>query len=75
MTETETSSPAEDVDVLRCSPDGEPRNVLYRTGDIYPMDPAPHHRSGISEPATDARPWGMRHLRVPGAVVTLVHPD
>jgi hypothetical protein len=54
-----------DVDVLTHSPDGEPRGLLFRVGDIYPMDPAPHHRSGIGESASAARPWGMRHLRLP----------
>jgi hypothetical protein len=52
-----------DFDVLTCSPDGEPRGQLFRVGDIYPMDPAAHHRSHISEPATGARPFGMRYLR------------
>lgn len=54
-------------DVLTHSPDGEPRALLFRVGDIYPMDPAPHHRSGIGEPASAARPWGMRHLRLPSS--------
>jgi hypothetical protein len=54
-----------DVDILTHSPDGEPRAQLFRTGDIFPMDPAAHHRSQIGQPATDARPFGMRFLRVP----------
>lgn len=52
-------------DILTCSPDGESRALMFRVGDIYPMDPAPHHRSQISQPATEARPFGMRFLRVP----------
>ena len=52
-------------DLLTHSPDGESRAKLYRTGDIYPMDPSVHQRSRIGEPATAARPWGMRFLRVP----------
>jgi hypothetical protein len=52
-------------DLLTHSPDGESRAKLYRIGDIYPMDPSVHQRSRIDEPATTARPWGMRFLRVP----------
>jgi hypothetical protein len=54
-----------DFDLLTHSPDGEPRALLFRVGDIYPMDPAVHHRSMIDDPATAARPFGMRFLRVP----------
>jgi hypothetical protein len=52
-------------DLLTHSPDGETRGKLYRAGDIYPMDPSAHQRSQVGEPATAARPWGMRYLRVP----------
>jgi hypothetical protein len=52
-------------DLLTHSPDGESRAKLYRVGDIYPMDPSPHQRWRNGEPATVARPWGMRYLRVP----------
>jgi hypothetical protein len=52
-------------DLLTHSPDGESRAKLYRVGDIYPMDPSAHQRAQIDEPATAARPWGMRYLRVP----------
>jgi hypothetical protein len=52
-------------DLLTHSPDGESRAKLYRVGDIFPMDPSAHQRSQIDEPATAARPWGMRYLRVP----------
>lgn len=52
-------------DLLAHSPDGESRALLFRVGDIYPMDPAVHHRSRIDEPATATRPFGMRFLRVP----------
>jgi hypothetical protein len=54
-----------DFDLLTHSPDGEPRAALFRVGDIYPMDPAVHHRSMIDQAATAARPFGMRFLRVP----------
>lgn len=53
------------LDLITHSPDGEPRGLMFRVGDIYPMDPAPHHRSQIGQAATQARPWGMRYLRVP----------
>lgn len=54
-----------EFDLLTHSPDGESRAKLYRIGDIFPMDPSAHQRSRIDEPATAARPWGMRYLRVP----------
>jgi len=50
-------------DPITHSPDGESRGLMYRVGDIFPMDPAPHHRSQIDQPATQARPWGLRYLR------------
>jgi hypothetical protein len=62
---SKTSGQLDDLDILTHSPDGESRALLFRVGDIYPMDPAPHHRSRIGEPATAARPFGMRFLRVP----------
>lgn len=52
-------------DLLTHSPDGESRGILFRVGDLFPMDPRPHQRTGIDQPATDARPWGLRYLRVP----------
>jgi hypothetical protein len=60
-----SSGQLSDFDILTHSPHGEPRALLFRVGDIFPMDPAPHHRSRIDEPATAARPFGMRFLRVP----------
>ena len=53
------------IDLLTCSPDGESRGILFRVGDYFPMDPTPHRRSAIDEPATEARPWGLRYLQVP----------
>lgn len=53
------------LDLLTQSPDGESRGILFRTGDIFPMDPRADQRTAIDETASDARPWGLRYLRVP----------
>jgi hypothetical protein len=52
-------------DLLTHSPDGESRGLLFRVGDIFPMDPRPHQRAAIDDPASDARPWGLRYLQLP----------
>src|SRR5690606_23805540 len=54
-----------DLDLITHSPDGESRGADFRAGDIIPMDPRPHQRLSITEPATEARPWGLRFLRAP----------
>jgi len=54
-----------EVDLLTQSPDGESRGILFRVGDLFPMDPRPHQRAAIDEHATEARPWGLRYLRLP----------
>lgn len=60
---------AGDVDLMLCSPDGESRGLLARTGDIFPLDPFGDLCSGGSgggqEGISSARPWGLRFLRVP----------
>ena len=45
------------------SPDGESRALLVRVGDLFPLDPTGHLRSGSYERASDLRPWGLRFLR------------
>lgn len=52
-------------DLTTHSPDGESHGLMFRAGDIFPMDPRPHQRLRIDEPASQARPWGLRFLRVP----------
>lgn len=55
------------VDLVLCSPDGESRGLLARTGDIFPLDPSQDLCSGGSggeEGLSPARPWGLRFLRV-----------
>jgi hypothetical protein len=53
------------LDVVTHSPDGESRGLMFRVGDIFPLDPRPHQRSRIEDPASEARPWGLRYLRAP----------
>lgn len=54
------------LDPLTHSPDGESRGLLARVGDLFPLDPREHLRSGgIHQSATAFRPWGMRFLTVP----------
>lgn len=54
------------LNLLTHSPDGESRGLLARAGDLFPLDPREHLRSGgINTPASAVRPWGMRYLRVP----------
>lgn len=61
--DTVSTTPTAHIDLLICSPDGESRGILFRVGDLFPMDPRPHQRLAINEPASDARPWGLRYLR------------
>lgn len=61
-----TSLGLDQLDLLVRSPDGEPRGLLARAGDLFPLDPREHLRSGgINERASDVRPWGLGMLRVP----------
>jgi putative ATP-grasp target RiPP len=59
----------EHVDPLTCSPDGEPRGLLARVGDIFPLDPAPAVNAASAAPPStiDVRPWGLRFVRVPSS--------
>lgn len=52
------------LDLVTHSPDGESRGVMFRVGDIFPMDPRPHQRLKIDDPASMARPWGLRYAQV-----------
>jgi hypothetical protein len=59
---------AGEVDLLLCSPDGESRGLLARTGDIFPLDPSRDlcsAGSGGWDGLPSTRPWGLRFLRVP----------
>ncbi len=64
MTVKTTLPPDDWLDIVTHSPDGESRGLMFRTGDIFPMDPRPHQVSKQDETATEARPWGLRHLVV-----------
>lgn len=52
-------------DLITHSPDGESRGLDFRVGDLFPMDPRPHQRLKIDEPASAARPWGLQFLYAP----------
>jgi hypothetical protein len=54
-----------ELELVTHSPDGESRGLLFRVGDIFPLDPFGHLRKAEGEPASEARPWGLRYLRVP----------
>jgi hypothetical protein len=63
MTET-TLNAAGDVDLLLCSPDGESRGLLARTGDLFPLDPSYDLFPDSEVSPSAARPWGLRFLQV-----------
>lgn len=65
MTEMRTSRRDKGADFLECSPDGESRGLLARTGDLFPLNPAGQLIAASSAQPTDQRPWGLRWLRVP----------
>lgn len=56
---------ADPVDLVLYSPDGESRGILFRTGDLFPLNPIRHILSSTDEQPTPARPWGLRFLTVP----------
>lgn len=60
-----TTPLAQELNLLTHSPDGESRGVMFRVGDIFPMDPRPHQRLAIDEPPSEVRPWGLRYLTRP----------
>lgn len=49
-------------DLITQSPDGESRGMIFRIGDLFPLDPSGHLLEARAEHATCARPWGLRHL-------------
>lgn len=64
--DTQTIIPAlGEVDLVTHSPDGESRGLMFRVGDIFPMDPGLDLASQKHAPATEARPWGLRFLTTP----------
>ncbi|CAM3731242.1 hypothetical protein [Nocardiopsis rhodophaea] len=65
MSEQTPTRPTNGLDLITHSPDGESRGLDFRFGDVFPMDPRPHQRLKIDEPASEARPWGLRFLRAP----------
>jgi hypothetical protein len=47
------------------SPDGEPRGMFERVGDVFPLNPIRHLLSASEEAASEVRPWGLRYLTFP----------
>ncbi|HEY7175728.1 MAG TPA: hypothetical protein VH442_12495 [Micromonosporaceae bacterium] len=52
-------------DPVTHSPDGESRGLMHRVGDVFAMVPIGDLLSAPDTPASQARPWGLRFLRVP----------
>jgi hypothetical protein len=50
-------------DALDASPDGEPRALLARVGDVFPLDSMDEVIAASDEPASLTRPWGLRYAR------------
>lgn len=50
-------------DALVSSPDGEPRALLARVGDVFPLDSTAEVFLASDEPPSQARPWGLRYAR------------
>lgn len=40
--DTVSTTPTAHIDLLTCSLNGESRGILFRVGDLFPMDPRPH---------------------------------
>jgi hypothetical protein len=58
--------PLEDAaEQVTCSPDGESRGLLFRVGDLFPLNPIGNVLSRTDASASAARPWGLRFLSVP----------
>lgn len=55
----------ETFDLVTHSPDGESRGLIFRNGDLFPLDPTSHLLTGTFDHATAARPWGLRFLSEP----------
>lgn len=54
-----------ELDLVTHSPDGESRGLIFRAGDLFPLDPTQHLMIGSFEGASVARPWGLRYLSEP----------
>lgn len=52
-----------ELDLLTHSPDGESRGLIFRAGDLFPLNPSEHKLEARNEPASLVRPWGLRYLR------------
>lgn len=80
MSETIASTAAREPagpNPLLCSPDGEPRGLLARAGDIFPLAPGwelaaegdpvagPEPAGGGARGVPGVRPWGLRFLQAP----------
>lgn len=48
---------------LEHSPDGEPRGLVARVGDIFPLDPSGQRLLASGEAPSTVRPWGLRFAR------------
>jgi hypothetical protein len=53
------------LDIITHSPDGESRGLIFREGDIFPLDPTQHLLTGTYDEGTACRPWGLRFLSEP----------
>jgi hypothetical protein len=58
--QTTIAPPAQE---FTCSPDGEPRGLLFRAGDLFPMSPVGNLLVPPSDKPSGARPWGLRFSR------------
>lgn len=58
-----TNSTSRRDDALDASPDGEPRALLARVGDVFPLDSLDEVIAASDEPASLTRPWGLRYTR------------
>lgn len=56
---------SEPLELVTHSPDGESRGVVFRAGDLFPLDPNGHLMIGRFDAATVARPWGLQFLSAP----------
>jgi hypothetical protein len=62
---TEMMHRTDGPDLLTHTPDGESRGLMYRSGDLFPLNPIGNLLSRTTAAASPARPWGLRFLRVP----------
>jgi hypothetical protein len=57
--------PADGPNLVTCSPDGEPRGLTFRAGDVFPLLPFRQLCVAPDSLASAGRPWGLRFLTVP----------